>query len=106
MGAAPWKNSIVRYNISVNDGSKNFQAGIRLWLGDQGIGDASIYNNTIINPVHAVATLGDLPRFVYRNNIFLAGGDILHGPFTKSRFENNLFWSTGGGAVYRDEKIL
>ncbi len=105
-GAAPWKNNIVRYNISVNDGTKNFQAGIGLWLGDQGIGDASIYNNTIINPVHAVATLGDLPRFVYRNNIFLVGGDILHGPFTKSRFENNLFWSTGGGAVYRDEKIL
>lgn len=105
-GAAPWKNNIVRYNISVNDGSKNFQAGIGLWLGDQGIGDASIYNNTIVNPVHAVATLGDLPRFVYRNNIFLVGGDILHGPFTKSRFENNLFWSTGGGAVYRDEKTV
>jgi hypothetical protein len=101
-GAPPWKHNIVRYNISINDGSKNFQSGIGLWLGDAGISDALIYNNTIVNPVHAVSTDGDLPQMVYRNNIFVAGGDILSGDFTHSRFENNLYWSTDNGALCRN----
>ncbi len=101
-GAPPWKNNIVRYNISINDGAKNFQSGIGLWEGDKGISDALIHNNTIINPVHAVATLNDVPQMVYRNNLFLAGGDVLSGNFTRSRFEVNLYWTTGKGALYRD----
>ncbi|HLK59801.1 MAG TPA: right-handed parallel beta-helix repeat-containing protein [Chthonomonadaceae bacterium] len=100
--APPWKNNIVRYNISLHDGAKNFQSGIGLWLGDKGISDAQIYNNTIVNPWHAVTTLGDLPGMVYRNNLFVAGEDLLIGNFTRSRFENNLYWSTGKGATYRD----
>ena len=63
-----------------------------------GISDALIYNNTIVNPSHAVSTLGDLPGMVYRNNVFVAGGGLLVGDFTHSRFENNLYWSTGQGA--------
>ncbi|HZT41335.1 MAG TPA: right-handed parallel beta-helix repeat-containing protein [Chthonomonadaceae bacterium] len=105
-GASPWKNNIVRYNISVHDGSKNFQSGIGLWLGDTGISDALIYNNTIVNPWHAVATLGNLPGMVYHNNIFLADGDLLIGNFTRSRFENNLYWSPGKGVLYRDEQTV
>jgi hypothetical protein len=101
-GAAPWKSNTVRYNISINDGTKNLRSGIGLWRGGDGIVDAKIYNNTIINPVHAVATLGDVPGMVYRNNIFLAGGDVLDGDFSHSRFEHNLYWSTGAGALHRD----
>jgi hypothetical protein len=101
--AAPWKNNIVRYNISVNDGKKNLRSGIGLWLGAEGISDAAIYNNTIVNAVNAVATLGDVPGMVYRNNLFVAGGDVLDGDFGHSRFENNLYWSTGGkGAFHRN----
>lgn len=105
-GASLWKNNVVRYNISIDDGTKNFHSGIGLWLGDSGISDAAIYNNTIVNPVHAVATLGNLPGMVYRNNIFLVGGDILHGSFTHSRFENNLYHSIGKGVLYRDGDII
>jgi hypothetical protein len=105
-GAPPWKNNIVRYNISVNDGKKNFQSGIGLWLGDSGIADAQIYNNTIINPFHAVSTLGDIPGMVYHNNIFLAGSDILVGDLRHSRFENNLYWQTGQGAILRDDQTV
>ena len=103
--AAPWKNNIVRYNISVDDGSQHFQSGIGLWLGDSGISDAQIYNNTIVNPNHAVAALGDIPRMVYRNNIFLCGGAALVGGLSQSRFENNLYWLTEKeGVLYRGEK--
>jgi hypothetical protein len=96
-GATRWANNTVRYNISFNDGAKNFQSGIGLWLGDTGISDAHIYNNTVVNPVHAVVTLGDLPGMVYRNNLFVAGGDLLKGDFGRSRFEGNLYWTPPGG---------
>jgi hypothetical protein len=101
-GAPLWKNNIVRYNISINDGAKNFQSGIGLWLGDAGISDALIYNNVIVNSQHGVSTLGDLPGMIYRNNVFLVGGDVLVGSLAKSRFENNLYWNAGKGALYRD----
>jgi hypothetical protein len=101
-GAPPWKNNVVRYNISVNDGSKNFQAGIGLWLGDKGISDALIYNNTIVNPNHAIGSIGDLPGFLYRNNIFVVGGSVLEGDFTHSRFERNLYWQTRQGRFWKD----
>ncbi len=99
-GASRWQNNIVRYNISYNDGSKNFQAGIGLWLGDNDISGAQIYNNTIVNPKHAVSSMGELPDFVYRNNIFVAGGDMLVGDFLQSHFENNLYWMTGKDLVF------
>ncbi len=100
-GAAPWRKNIVRYNISFNDGSKNFQSGIGLWLGDKGISDAQVYNNTIVNGEHAVSTLGDIPGMVYRNNLFIGGGELLVGDLSHSRFENNAYWSTGSGPFAR-----
>jgi hypothetical protein len=104
-GAAPWRNNIIRYNISSGDGAKNLHSGIGLWIGSPGISDALVYNNTIVNPRHAIATLGAIPGFVYRNNILVAGDAVLNGDFHLSRFEHNLYWSTGKDAcVYRDEK--
>ncbi len=101
-GAAPWRNNVVRYNLSIDDGSKNFHSGIGLWLGAGEFSDCAIYNNTIVNRLRAVSTLGDVPGMVYRNNIFLAGGDVLDGDFKRSRFVNNLYWSRANGALHRD----
>jgi hypothetical protein len=101
-GAPRWHSNIVRYNISINDGSRSFHSGIGLWLGDTGISDALIYNNTIVNAVHAVATKGDLPGFVYRNNVFVAGQAPLDGSFVSSRYEGNLYWRAGPGVFCRD----
>ena len=95
--AAPtWKNNTLRYNVSFNDGAQNFESGIGIWTGPGGISDAQVYNNTIVNPKHAVVAASDMPGVVYRNNVFLAGENILDGDFTHSRFEHNLYWSTGG----------
>ena len=100
--APPWHSNVVRFNISINDGAKNFQSGIGLWLGDSGIAGAQVYNNTIINPWHAVVTLGDIPDIVYKNNVFVAGGDLIVGDFAHSRFENNLYHATGPGVFLRN----
>jgi hypothetical protein len=101
-GARPWKNNIIRYNISYGDGAKNFQSGIGLWLGDEGISDALIHNNTIVNSGHAVNSLGSLPRFTYRNNVFVSDRELLTGAFDQSRFENNLYWSRSGAPLLKD----
>jgi hypothetical protein len=49
-GASEWKNNVVRYNISVNDGRKNGQAGILLWCDPSAMPmtDCHVYNNTIV----------------------------------------------------------
>jgi len=90
-GAPPWKNNIVRFNISYNDGSKNMNSGIGLWEGDKGISDAHVYNNIIVNPKHAIYATHDIKGIVYRNNIFISGSK---GSLKNSKFENNLYWST------------
>lgn len=104
--SSAWKNNILRYNISINDGSKNFNAGIGLWLGEGDMSGAQIYNNTIVNPAHAVNTGGDVPGMVYRNNIFVVGGDVLAGDFTHSRFENNIYWNIGKCVICRNGKTV
>ena len=103
--APTWKNNIVRYNISFNDGSKNMRSGIGVWEGGKGISDALVYNNVIVNTKHAVFACHDIKGIVYRNNIFVSGDDIMKGPLKNSRFENNLYWSaTGKGALFNDGK--
>ena len=105
-GAPPWKDNVIRYNISFEDGRQNLHAGLGLWLGAGHFSDAAIYNNTIVNAAHAVATDGDVPGMTYRNNIFVAGGDVLSGNFDHSRFEHNLWWPTGKGVFHRDGKTV
>jgi hypothetical protein len=98
----PWQNNVVRYNLSVNDGLRNYHSGIGLWLGYPGMRDCLIHNNTVINATHGISTRGDVPDMVYRNNVFLVGGDVLEGDFSHSRFERNLYWRTGVGVFHRD----
>ena len=99
-----WSNNTVRYNISLNDGEKSFHSGIGLFLSTGRISGAQVYNNTIVNPVHAVSTVGDIPGVVYRNNIFVGGSDLLSGDFSSSRFEKNVYWHIGTGAIYRSDE--
>jgi len=100
-GAAPWKDNTCRYNISVNDGLTNHFSGIYFWAGGPDISNAQVYNNVILNSRHAVVSTHDIAGLVFRNNIFVSEGDILAGPLAHARFENNLYWSTGDGAIYR-----
>jgi hypothetical protein len=102
-GAKPWKDNVVRYNLSVEDGAKHLQSGIGLWQGGAGMAGAEVYHNTIVNSRHAVQALNAVPGIVCRNNVFLAGEEVLVGDFSQTRFENNLYWSTGRGAILRHD---
>jgi len=93
VGANTWKDNIVRYNISVDDGYKNSQSGIHVWAGSENMSHAEIYNNTIINRTgHAVGYLTDVPCLNFRNNLFITGSAPIHGAYSKSRYVRNLYW--------------
>ncbi len=100
--APAWQNNTVRYNISINDGRKNSQAGIHIWAANNKMAGAQIYNNTILN-LHGYAVAysigqNSVPEFRFKNNIFYSngkGGLFVVGNRSGSRYLNNLYWSSG-----------
>ena len=92
-GAATWKDNVCRYNISIDDGRTNHFNGIHFWAGGEGISDALIYNNLIVNSRHAVVSTHDIKGLVFRNNILVAGDAVVVGPLLDARFEGNLYLS-------------
>ncbi len=92
-GAAPWKNNICRFNISINDGRKNHSSGIALWDGGGGISNAEVYNNTIVNQDYAITSLSAMKGFAFRNNIFISQKEIFWGDFSNIQFQGNTYWT-------------
>jgi len=95
-----WKNNIVRYNVSVNDGTKNnTQSALEVYGGDERMSDAEVYNNTVYNERGGAVGFGALPapRVRFRNNIFVTGGQMIKGDPAPARFEGNCYWTIGGG---------
>ena len=101
-GASIWKNNIVRNNISYNDGRKNGQAGILMWIAKDSpepISSGQIYENTVVNCYgHAVSfEPGAYPEFHFTNNIFVITGhsiSFVNGDYTGATFAKNQAWST------------
>ncbi len=102
--APAWRHNIVRYNISVNDSTKNNRrTAFDVYCGDEpnapggGMSDAEVYGNTIYNEKGGAVGFGGkpVPRLRFRNNIFIAAGEIIRGDCSAARFEGNLYWSIG-----------
>lgn len=106
-----FRNNIIRYNISENDGQKNTYSGLFVVNDGSGVRDLEIYNNTIfVSP----ATRGGTPRAVivkrtenvhFRNNLLMTtGGTLLLEVGEKQPgllFQGNNYWSSG--AAFRIE---
>ncbi|NLZ07778.1 MAG: right-handed parallel beta-helix repeat-containing protein [Phycisphaerae bacterium] len=102
-GAGVWKDNICRYNVSVDDGLANHFSGIYFWAGDQGISDAHVYNNVVVNDRYAICSTHDIARLVFRNNILRAGQAAVVGPLHQAVFENNLYHiSSEQGVVFQN----
>jgi hypothetical protein len=111
-GAREFKNNVVRYNISENDGLDGRYGGINVWSTNSsgGIRDTKIYNNTVyVSADTKGAAIADLPHtkgtsYVYNtkiyNNIFLAaaGKKVVEIPYSPSgwSFKGNCYWTYGG----------
>ena len=111
-GAREFKNNIVRYNISENDGLVGRYGGIDIWSTNSsgGIQNTKIYNNTIyISSSTKGSAIADLPHtkgetYVYNteiyNNIFVsaAGKKVVDVPNPAGgwSFKGNCYWTIGG----------
>lgn len=105
--ARPWKNNIVRYNISENDGRTN-AGGITLFKGNNTtMNGCKIYNNTVyISPSPANNAVGaftfvnwhtGITGIEVYNNIFQTSGDasLVDIPTGyDAYFAGNLYWSS------------
>jgi hypothetical protein len=110
--AREFKNNVIRYNISENDGINNKYGGINLWSTNSsgGIQKTKIYNNTIILSSQTKgAGIGEFPdeeevSFIYGteiyNNIFVSveRKKLVDIPYPGDRwtFKGNCYWTHGG----------
>jgi hypothetical protein len=101
-GADLFRNNTVRYNISLDDGLSNHNAGIYVWVGGSGMESTDVYNNTIVNNKGSAVSFGsdpgfenEYPEMTFRNNIFVSGKDQISGGSEKGRFEGNIYWAAG-----------
>ena len=119
-GAAKWENNIIRYNISINDGTEIDSCGLQLWNG-QTVGpemkNALIYNNVFYNDFGRAINYknGDVPGLFYWNNVFVSRLQPVMGKHSKSVFENNLYQMIDSGnvvfnedstAIFADPKLI
>ena len=98
LDAADWRHNIMRYNISVDDGSKNGKCGILFWSDKDNkvnnMSDVWVYNNTIINSFgHAVNYQDSTPTNCHLiNNIFVSKLAPIGSNYSQSSYSNNLYW--------------
>ncbi len=100
--AKPWKNNIVRYNISQDDGIIN-GGSVGIWRHESRgtMRNCEIYNNTFYNSNPNGPSLwvyNNWPGFNFRNNIFIYDGSLVY-PGQKIEtelFQGNCFWNLKG----------
>jgi len=94
-GAPDFKNNVVRYNISQNDGLKNNRrSAIDVYSASANASNCLVYNNTVYNRTGAAVGFGGMPmpNVVFRNNVFICSDQVITGEAERGRFENNLYW--------------
>jgi len=101
-GAGIFERNVVRYNISQDDGNKDHNAGIFVWVGGEGMKSSLIHNNTIFNNKGSAVAIafdkkyaGEVVQLDFYNNIFVSLSDQVRGA-AKGRFAGNVYWSMGG----------
>jgi len=104
-GAPVFRDNIIRYNISQNDGVKNNRrSGLDIYSAGPNASACQVYNNTVYSKHGAAVGFGGLPmpEVVFRNNIFICSGAVISGDSQRGRFEGNLYWSADGRALSFD----
>ncbi|MEO6355583.1 MAG: right-handed parallel beta-helix repeat-containing protein [Ferruginibacter sp.] len=99
-GASAWRNNIIRFNISENDGEvSEAGAGVYIWNSSEDsmqFENCAFYNNTIYSrkgvAIH-YAPLSKRKGFVFYNNIFVAAESLLKGIKLNDIFFANDWWS-------------
>ena len=105
-GADKWKNNVIRYCISINDGQKTSgAAGFLIWNASEDSTDLSgcqVCNNLVYNNLVSAVRFDKQSRnskFLFANNIFIGNGDIISGPSSGEIFLGNVWWNTAAGLI-------
>ena len=101
----PFKNNVIRYCVSEDDGEAGVGIGAR---DDADLSDCEVYNNVVVSAPGkpCVSMFEGTPRGVrFWNNVFSSRGgpQVVHGE--RARFEGNCYWGGSGGFAvdgYRD----
>ena len=103
-GASPWRNNIVRFNISENDGQiSRAHSGVFIWNGsddENQFTDFYFYNNVIYSAMGTAIHFdvhSNRKRFYYYNNIFIAKDDLTKGLSRNDTFTGNNWWNLSTG---------
>jgi hypothetical protein len=108
-GAPDFKDNVIRYNISSNDGVKNNRrSGIDVFSAGANASRCQVYNNTVYNRNGPAVGFGGLPmpEVVFRNNIFVFSGRVTGGDGQRGRFESNVCWSVDGNALSPEGEFI
>jgi hypothetical protein len=99
--ASPLRNNTLRYNISINDGIKNWNCSLLFWnaLISETLSDISIYNNVFFNYRSNGSAVRYTSQYIdnilFANNIFLTRGPAISGQPVNSEFLGNVYWNFG-----------
>ena len=96
-GAEKWENNIIRYNISINDGTEIDSCGLQIWNGQPKgpeMKNALIYNNLFYSDFGRAVNYknGNVPGIFYWNNVLVSRLQPVTGEHSKSVFDNNLYF--------------
>ena len=112
-GASPWKDNIVRYCVSINDGqTTEGSGGFFIWNGSndiQQLTNCMIYNNVVYNtdaPAISYESSSAHQNFKFCNNIFMVSVNPISGNNTGSTFIGNDWWNDNGQPVFPGDKNL
>jgi hypothetical protein len=114
-GANKWANNVIRYNISINDGSKNSKAGIFVWCDPYNenlpLEDSEVYGNVCFGYQGSSLTFetGYSKGMLFRDNTFILRGEKhINGDFFPKGvvLKGNRFWSETVAAANKPQPMV
>jgi hypothetical protein len=106
-GASPWRNNVVRYCVSINDGQTTEGSGsFFIWNGSndaEQLMDCMIYNNVAYNssgPLISFENSSLHRNFIFCNNIFLGSVNPITGINSGSMFLGNNWWNENSQTTF------
>lgn len=114
-GANKWSDNIIRYNVSINDGSKNSKAGIFVWCDpynkDLPLEDSKVYGNVCFGYQGSSLTFetGYSNGMLFRDNTFILRGEKhINGDFFPEGLilEGNRFWSETAAMENKSQPLV
>ena len=117
-GTSPWRNNIIRYNVSENDASGQKLGAITFYsaAGAQGLQNVQVYGNTVytsVGPALNLTSESNVSGVRVFNNIFMTAKDQRlvwdwsgNAKAGNILVQGNLYWASGGKVDFQGATSL